>query len=91
MARRSQRYQQRMTKVYGQTVHPRTFIEGQLVLRAVEYVGKNVLGPSKFASKWEGPYIIEEAHDSGYYYLVKEDETALTDPINGKWLKQYNA
>ena len=55
--RRSQRYQQRMVKAYGQTVHPRTFTEGQLVLRAVEHVRKNVPGPSKFAPKWEGPYI----------------------------------
>ena len=57
------------------------------MLRAVEHVRKNVRGPSMFAPKWEGPYIIKEAHDSGYYYHTKEDEIALTDPINGKWLK----
>ena len=62
-----------------------------MVLRAAKHVRKNVSGPSKFAPKWEGPYIIKEAHDSGYYYLVKEDGTALTDPINRKWLKQYYA
>ena len=80
-----------MAKAYGQTVHPRTFPEGQLVLRAAEHVRKNVLGPSKFAPKWEGPYIIREAHDSGYYYLAKEDGTTLMGPINEKWLKQYYA
>ena len=89
--RRSQRYQQRMAKAYGQIELPRTFIEGQLVLRATEHVRKNALRPSKFAPKWEGPYIIRETHDNGYYYLVKEDETALVDPINRKWLKQYCA
>ena len=57
------------------------------MLRATEHVRKNVPRPSKFAPKWEGPYIIREAHDNGYYYLVKEDETALVDPINRKWLK----
>ena len=36
---------------YRLTVHPRTFTEGQLVLRAAEHVRKNVLGPSKFAPK----------------------------------------
>ena len=76
-----------MVKAYGQIVHQRAFIEGQLVLRAAEHVRKNVSGPSKFAPKWEGPYIIKEAHDGGYYYLVKEDGTTLTDPINRKWLK----
>ena len=88
---RSQRYQQRMAKAYAQTIHPRAFTEGQLVLRAIEHVRKNLLEPSKFAPKWEGPYIIRKAHDSGYYYLTKEDGTVLTDPINGKWLKQYYA
>ena len=91
MARkRSQRYQQRMAKAYEQTVHPRIFAEGQLVLSVAEHVRKNILGPSKFALKWEWPYIIKEAHDSGYYYLAKEDETSLIDSINEKWLKQYD-
>ena len=61
------------------------------MLRIVEHVIRNLLGPSKFASKWEGPYIIREAHDSGYYYLSKEDGIVLEDPINEKWLKQYYA
>ena len=80
-----------MVKAYARTVHPRDFIKGQLVLRTTEHVRRNLVGPSKFAPKWEGSYIIREAHDSGYYYLMKEDGTFLTDPINGKWLKQYYA
>ena len=60
-----------------------------MVLRAAKHVRKNVLGPSKFAQKWEGPYIIKKAYDSGYYYLTKKYGTILIDPINGKWLKQY--
>ena len=87
--KRGQRYQQRMTKVYAQAVRPRTFTEGQLVLRMAKHVRRNLLGLSKFAPKWEGPYIIKTAHDSRYYYLTKEDGTVLTEPINGKWLKQY--
>ncbi|KAK4566053.1 hypothetical protein RGQ29_002306 [Quercus rubra] len=74
--KRSQRYQQRMTKAYAQVVRPRAFTEGQLVLRIAEH---------------EGPYIIRKAHESGYYYLTKEDGTVLIEPINGKWLKQYYA
>ena len=89
--RRSQKYQQRMTRAYAQVICPRAFTEGQLVLRTAEHVIRNLPGPSKFASKWKGPYIIREAHDSGYYYITKEDGTILTKPINGKWLKQYYA
>ena len=89
--KRSQRFQQRMTRAYAQTVCPKTFTEGLLVLKMAEHVRRNLPGPSKFAPKWEGPYIIRTAHESGYYYLTKEDGTVLTEPINGKWLKQYYA
>ena len=67
------------------------FIKGQLVLRMAEHVRRNLLGPSKFTPKWEGPYIISATHERGYYYLTKEDGTVLTEPINEKWLKQYYA
>ena len=80
-----------MTRAYAQAVRPRMFIEGQLVLRMAEHVRRNLPGPSKFTPKWEGPYIISAAHESGYYFLTKEDGTVLTVPINGKWLKQYYA
>ena len=58
-------------------------------MRMAEHVRRNLLGPSKFGPKWEGPYIIRKAHESGNYYLTKEDGIVLTEPINGKWLKQY--
>ena len=80
-----------MTRAYAQAVRLRVFTKGQMVLRTTEHVRRNLPGPSKFAPKWGGPYIIREAHDSGYYYLTKEDGTVLTESINGKWLKQYYA
>ena len=49
-----------MAKAYAQTVHPRAFTKGQLVLRITEHVRKTL-------PEWEGPYIIKEAHNSGYY------------------------
>ena len=67
------------------------FTKWQLVLRMAEHVRRNLPRPSKFTPKWEELYIISAAHESGYYYLTKEDETVLTEPINGKWLKQYYA
>ena len=39
----------------------------------------------------EGPYIMKEAHGSGYYRLCSMDEFVITEPINGKWLKLYHA
>ena len=73
--KRSQRYQQRMTRAYAQAIRPRMFTEGQLILRMAEHVRRNLPGPSKFTLKWEGPYIISAAHESG---------TVLTEPINRK-------
>ena len=36
-------------KAYRQAVYPRIFVEGQLVLRAIEHIRKNIPRPSKFA------------------------------------------
>ena len=49
--KRSQRYQQRMTRAYAQAVRPRMFTEGQLVLRMAEHVRRNLPRPSKFTPK----------------------------------------
>uniref|UniRef100_A0A2N9G206 Integrase catalytic domain-containing protein n=1 Tax=Fagus sylvatica TaxID=28930 RepID=A0A2N9G206_FAGSY len=84
-------YRQQMSNVYEKTIRERVLIEGQLVLRAADYVRRNVSTPSKFSPNWEGPYMIREAHGSGYYKLAKMDGIALCDPINGKWLKLYHA
>ena len=69
----------------------RVFAEGQLVLKVADYVMRGMTGPAKFAPKWEGPFVIREAHQSGYYHLTQTDGRDLMDPINGKWLKRYYA
>ena len=66
------------------------FVEGQLVLRVVDYVRRKVAALSKFAPNWEGPYVVKEAHGSEYYHLCSIDESITMDPINGKWLKLYH-
>ena len=37
------------------------------------------------------PFVVSEAHVSGYYCLIHMDAKDLMDPINGKWLKRYYA
>ena len=78
-----------MTEAYGRMTKERVFTEGQLVLKVADYVKRGMAGSSKFASKWEGPFVIKEAHQSGYYHLTQMDGRDLMDPINGKWLKRY--
>ena len=60
-----------------------------MVLKTVDHVRRGLPSPSKFTPNWEGPYVIREAHDNGYYRLSKADGTVLADPINRKWLKHY--
>ena len=86
---RSQRNYQKIAGVYSKALRVWVFAEGQMVLKAAEFVRQNLLSPSKFAPNWVGPYIIREAHGSGYYRLSKSDGTILADPIDGKWLKHY--
>ena len=89
--KRSRRYRQKMTEAYAKITKERVFTEGQLVLKVTDYVRRGMAGPSKFAPKWEGPPVIREAHQNGYYRLTQMDGRDLMDPINGKWLKCYYA
>ena len=61
-------------------------MEGQLVLRTADHVKRGMARPSKFSPKWEGPFVVKEAHASSYYCLAQMDGKDLMDPINGKWL-----
>ncbi|KAI8537663.1 hypothetical protein RHMOL_Rhmol09G0041700 [Rhododendron molle] len=68
---------------------PRQFAEGDLVLKAAPHVMKGK-SPSKFAVKWEGPFVVKEANENGYYRLSGPDSEVLLAPINAKWLKAYH-
>ena len=78
-----------MANIYSKALLVRVFVEGQTVLKATEFVRRSLPSPSKFSPNWDGPYIVQEAYESGYYKLSKSDETILADPINRKWLQHY--
>uniref|UniRef100_A0A2N9EJ59 Integrase catalytic domain-containing protein n=1 Tax=Fagus sylvatica TaxID=28930 RepID=A0A2N9EJ59_FAGSY len=59
---KSQRNYQKMANVYSKALRVRIFAEGQMVLKAAEFVRRNLPSPSKFSPNWDGPYIIREAH-----------------------------
>ncbi|KAK9912138.1 hypothetical protein M0R45_036012 [Rubus argutus] len=63
-------YQKRITQAFNRTVKPRQFKEGDLVLRVVEHVRRQVSGSSKFAPQWEGPFIVKKP--------IKVDTTYLS-------------
>jgi len=43
---------------------------------------------SKFAPKWEGPYVVCEVYSNGAYEIV-DGQRVQVGPINGKFLKHY--
>ncbi|KAI5317019.1 hypothetical protein L3X38_036726 [Prunus dulcis] len=89
--RRKALYHKTVAQAYNRTVKHQAFKQGDLVLKVVEHVRRQVSGPSKFALQWEDPFAVKEVYSSGYYHLVSIIEGTLTDPINKKWLKPYCA
>lgn len=73
-------YQKQNSKAYNKNVRPRTLFVGDLVLKAVGRVQKD-LSALKFVLEWEGPYVIPESFDSGYF-LISAWFKDLLVPIN---------
>ena len=67
---RSRKCKQRMIEAYGTTTKERVFAERQLVLKTVDHIRRGMARPFKFSPKWEGPFVVREAHASGYYHLA---------------------
>ena len=45
----------------------------------------------KFSLKWEEPYIVEEAHATGHYWLKDQVGIKAYNPISGAHFKKYYA
>ena len=60
-------YHKRVMKAYNKAVKGQEIQEGDLVLKVNDFIRRKVSPPSKFYTHWEGPFIVKEAHGSGYY------------------------
>eukprot|EP00253_Pinus_taeda_P022042 PITA_22042 len=74
---------------FDQTVSPRVFIEGDLVLMYDQ--ANDNLGVGKFEPMWHGPYIVQRVLQKGAYELVDYEGNALSQPYNEIYLKKYYA
>ena len=45
---------------------------------------------SKFTSKWDGPYVVQEFYTNDVYKIITKDGLRI-DLVNGKFLKHYYA
>lgn len=62
-------YIKQVSNAYNKKVRPWTFTVSDIVLKAAGHVQKR-LSVSKFAPKWEGPYVIHEAYNSGNVFIL---------------------
>ena len=73
-------------------VKERKFQVGELVWKIAPHVrGVARAIRHKFSPKWEGPYIVEEAHQTKHYWLKDQASTKAYSPVNRAHLKKYYA
>eukprot|EP00253_Pinus_taeda_P011115 PITA_11115 len=82
-------HKKRVKTHFDNTVHPRSFVEGDLVLLYDQANDK--LGAGKFEPMWHGPYIVKIVLQKGAYKLIDYEGNPLDKPQNGLYLKKYYA
>ncbi|XP_072088112.1 uncharacterized protein [Arachis hypogaea] len=85
---RQKALQQRIAQRHNKTVRPRSFRQGDLVLRKTETARKP---PShgKLAATWDRPYRVRQVIGKGAYQLEELDGTTLPSTWNVTSLKKY--
>ncbi|KMT11469.1 hypothetical protein BVRB_5g107940 [Beta vulgaris subsp. vulgaris] len=81
-------YQARLTRAFNKKVRVRSFQVGDMVLAVKRPIIVSRKTGSKFDSKWDGPYVVQEVYTNGAYKIVDADGLRI-GPINGKFLKRY--
>eukprot|EP00253_Pinus_taeda_P026958 PITA_26958 len=74
---------------FDNSVNPRSFVEGDLVLLYDQASDK--LGAGKLEPMWHGPYIVKRVLQKGAYELINYEGNPLDRPRNGLYLKKYYA
>jgi len=74
---------------FDKRVHPHKFSDGDLVLKKVSQAQKNHRG--KWASNYEGPFVVKKAFSGGALLLTNMDDEELPSPMNFDILKRYYA
>ena len=85
---REKKAKERQAKQYNQTVQPRSFEVGDLVLRRAD-IGLKNRRDGKFAQNWEGPYRVISKIHSGAYRLETLEGAELKNSWNVAKLRTY--
>ena len=81
----AQCYYKQMARLYQKRVRPRSFVPGDLVLRAIHLPDSR----GKFRPNWRGPFIIQRVFSGGATVLQDMDQNELSEPVNACYLKKY--
>ncbi|RDX91772.1 Gag-Pol polyprotein, partial [Mucuna pruriens] len=82
-----QLYQKRIKKTFDKKVTPRTFKEGDMVLKKILSNTKEQRG--KWTPKYEGPYIVKHTFSGRALILTKAEGHDLKYPINADAVKEF--
>jgi len=74
---------------FDKKVRTRRFSEGDLVLKKVSQALKDNRG--KWASNYEGPFVVKRAFSGGASVLTNMDGEELPSPVNSDVVKRYYA
>ena len=86
--RRTKDYQRKTTRYYNQKVKPRSYMQGDLVLKKLLPTRKNP-AHGKLGPNWEDPYIISRVIKPGNYELQTEKGKILHHAWNAEHLKRF--
>ena len=85
-------YQASMKARHEGQVKERKFQVGELFWKTAPHVRDMARAiRHKFSPKWEGPYIVKEAHQTGHYWMKRQIGKKAYSPISGAYLKKYYA
>ena len=86
---RSSIYQQSLRRYYNRKVRPRSFQEGDLVLRLIQRIADQ----HKLSAPWEGPFIISKVLGNAPYYLInaQKPRTRKRDDSGKESERPWNA
>ncbi|PKA48496.1 hypothetical protein AXF42_Ash021612 [Apostasia shenzhenica] len=80
----------RVERYYNRKVNPKTFNQGDLVLKRRLLAGSN-LGVPKLEPNWEGPYIVREVTGPNAYHLMTSEGIQIPRSWSGDDLKRFYA
>ncbi|PKA65888.1 hypothetical protein AXF42_Ash010297 [Apostasia shenzhenica] len=83
-------HKRRVKRYFNRKVNPRTFVQGDLVLKRRLLAGSN-LGVPKLEPNWEGPYILREVAGLNAYFLITFEGIQLPRTWSRDGLKKFYA